>query len=94
MDYGSAADALIQHKILQDIYSRMSDDERRLFAQMSMGSRSDSEILSALRQQQAQLQDLRKHQQTFGEDFISNIAGNAAWEGAVWILSRLSRLVR
>lgn len=93
MDYAAAADALMRHKVLEDIYDRMTDEEKKIFAQMTLQQRSTDEIMTALQQQSAQLQDLRQHQQTFGEDFASNIAGNAAWDGAVWLLHRLARLI-
>ena len=81
----------MRRKILEDIYDRMSDDEKRLFIQMTMQNKSHSEIMAALQQQQTQLAKLQRTQQTFGEDFLSNIAGNAAWEGLVWIARRLFR---
>ena len=84
-------DGFLRRQLLESIYSKMSDDEKRLFIQMSMQNRSHQEIMAALQQQQAQLADIKKHQQTFGEDFASNIAGNAAWEVMVWIARRLFR---
>lgn len=89
MDYRLAAEALLRRKMLEDIYSRMSDEERRLYMQMSQHNRSQDEIKSALQQQQALLTELSKRQQTFGEDFASNILGNAAWDGTLWLVSRL-----
>lgn len=94
MDYAAAADALMRRKLLEEMYERMTEDEKKLFVQMTMQQRSTDEILAALQQQQAQLQDLRKHQQTFGEDFLSNILGNATWDGAAWLIGRLARLIR
>ena len=89
MDYAAAADALMRRKLLEDLYERMTDDEKKLFVQMTMQQRSADEILAALQQQSAQLQDLRSRQQTFGQDFLSNILGNATWDGAVWLLGKL-----
>lgn len=93
MDYAAAADALMRRRLLEEIYDRMTDEERKLFVQMAMQDRSSGEILQALQRQSAQLDDLRQRQQTFGEDFASNIAGNAAWDGAVWLIRRLARLI-
>jgi len=93
MDYAAAADALMRRRLLEEIYDRMTDEERKLFVQMAMQDRSNDEILQALQRQSAQLDDLRQRQQTFGEDFASNIAGNAAWDGAVWLIRRLARLI-
>ena len=84
-------EALARRQLLESIYAKMSDDEKRLFVQLSMQNRSHQEIMAALQQQKAQLTDLRKRQQTFGEDFASNIAGNAAWEALVFLAKRLFR---
>ena len=91
MDYAAAADALMRRKILEDIYDRMTDDEKKLFVQMTMQQKSTDDILRALRQQSIQLQDLQRRQQTFGQDFLSNILGNATFDGAVWLLGKLFR---
>ena len=91
MDYADAAEALMRRKLLESIYDRMTDDEKRLFIQMTMENRSHTEIMQALQPQSAQIQDLRKHQQTFAEDFASNIAGNAAWDGLLWLTRKLFR---
>ena len=91
MDYAAAAEALMRKKLLEDMYDRMTDDEKRLFVQMTMQQRSTDDILRALQQQSLQIQDLRRRQQTFGQDFLSNILGNATFDGAVWLLSRLFR---
>ena len=89
MDYAAAADALMRRKLLEDIYDRMTDDEKKLFVQMTMQQKSNEDILKALQQQSLQLQDLRQRQQTFGQDFASNILGNATWDGALWLLGKL-----
>ena len=94
MDYAAAAEALMRRRLLENIYDRMTDDEKKLFVQMTLQQRSADDILKALQQQSAQLQDLRQRQQTFGQDFASNILGNAAWDGTLWLISRLARLVK
>lgn len=94
MDYSAAADALMRKKLLEDIYERMTDDEKKLFVQMAMQQKSSGEILKAIEQQSVQIQDLRRRQQTFGQDFLSNIVGNATWDGALWLVSKLASLVR
>ena len=93
MGYAAAADALMRRKLLEDIYGRMTDDEKKLFVQMTLQQSSAEDILKALQQQSVQLQDVRQRQQTFGEDFLSNILGNATWDGAVWLFSRLARMI-
>ena len=84
-------DGFLRRQLLERIYNKMSDDEKRLFVQMTMQNKSHSEIMAALQQQQAQLADIKKHQQTFAADFASNIAGNAAYDAALWLVKRLFR---
>lgn len=91
MGYAAAADALMRRKLLEEMYDRMTDDEKRLFVQMAMQQRSTDDILRALKQQSLQIQDLRQRQQTFVQDFASNILGNATWDGALWLLGKIFR---
>lgn len=93
MDYAAAAEALMRRRLLEDIYDRMTDEEKRLFVQLTLQQRSTEEIKKILGQQSLQLEDIRRHQQTFSQDFLSNILGNATWDGALWLLGRLSRLL-
>ena len=94
MDLGSTADALMRRKLLEDIYDRMTDEEKKLFVQMTMQQRSTDDIMQTLQQQSQQLDRLQQSQQTFAQDFLSNVAGNAAYDGALWVLRRLSRMLR
>lgn len=89
MDYAAAADALMRRRLLEDIYDRMTDDEKKLFVQMTMQQRSTDDILRTLQQQSAQLSQLQRNQQTFAQDFASNILGNATWDGALWLMGKL-----
>ena len=84
-------DGFLRRKLLERIYNKMSDDDKRLFIQMTMQNKSHSEIMAALQQQQAQLADIKKHQQTFAADFASNVAGNAAYDAALWLAKKLFR---
>ena len=80
----------MRRKLLEDIYDRMSDEEKRTFVQMTIQDRSHTEIMEALRNQQTQLSGIRKGQ-SFVNDFGANIAGNAVWDGLLWLGSKLMR---
>lgn len=82
-------DGYLRRQLLERIYDKMSDDEKRLFVQLTMQNKSHTEIMQALQQQSAQIQDLRKHQQTITEDFMSNVAGNFFYGGIVYLARRL-----
>lgn len=94
MNIPAAAEALMRQKLLEEMYDRMTDDEKRLFIQLTLQQRSADEIKKVLQEQSAQLQDLRRRQQSFSQDFLSNILGNATWDGALWVINRLARLVK
>ena len=94
MNIPAAAEALMRQKLLEEMYDRMTDDEKRLFIQLTLQQRSTDEIKKVLQEQSAQLQDLRRRQQSFSQDFLSNILGNATWDGALWVINRLARLVK
>lgn len=91
MGYAAAADALMRLKLIESISDRMTPDERRLLAQLTMQDKSNTEIMQALQQQTAKIDKLQETQQTFAEDFLSNIAGNAAFDGLVWLARRIFR---
>ena len=94
MDYAAAADALMRRRLLEDIYDRMSDEEKKIFIQMTMEQKSAGDIMQALQQQSQKIDRLQQTQQTFAQDFASNILGNAAYDGALWVLRRLAALAR
>ena len=89
MGYAAAAEALMRRRMLEDIYDRMTDEEKKIFVQMTMQDRSHTEIMRALQQQSEQLTKLQRTQQTFGEDFLSNVAGNAAYDTILWVARKL-----
>lgn len=82
-------DGYLRRQLLERIYNKMSDDEKRLFVQLTMQNKSHTEIMQALQQQSAHIQDLRKHQQTITEDFLSNVAGNFFYGGIIYLARRL-----
>ena len=93
MDYAAAAETLMRRRLLEDIYDRMTDEEKRLFVQLTLQQRSAEEIKKIIGQQSLQLEDIRRRQQTFSQDFLSNILGNATWDGALWLMGRLGKLL-
>ena len=99
----SAADALMRRKLLEEMYDRMTDEERRLFVMMTMRERSAGEILEALaeRRHLEQMQALREQRdqmermerrlerQNWYTDFGSDVAVNLLTDGLVWLAHRL-----
>ena len=80
----------MRRKLLEQIYDKMSDEEKRLFVYMSMEGRNHDEIMQALQNQQQQLTDIRKGQNWI-VDFGSDVAANLFTDGLIWLGAKLFR---
>lgn len=89
----SSCRELIRRKILEDLYDGMSDEEKKHFVRLMIDNRSNQDILEILHKQSKDIEDIGQavSQRTWLTDFTSNIAGNAVWDGLLWIGSRLLR---
>ena len=76
---------MMRKQLLEKIYSRMSDEETRTFVQLTLQDKDHREIMSALNELR-QKADNNHH--SWISDFGANIAGNAVFDGAVWLLSK------
>ena len=90
MSYSSAAEALLRRRYLEDIYERMTDDEKKLFIQLTMQDKSWSEIAQALQEQKTQLDRIEKNQ-NWAVDFGSDVAANLFTDGLIWLGSKFFR---
>lgn len=81
---------LMRRQLLERIYDKMSDEEKRFFVQLTMQNKSHTEIMEALSQQQKQLNDIQK-KQNWLTDFGSDIAANFLTDGLIWLGSKLFR---
>lgn len=84
MDY----QGLMRRKLLEDIYDKMSDEEKRTFIQMTMQNKSRDEILSALQKQSEDLQAIRRNQNWL-VDFGSDVTANLFTDSLIWLGSKL-----
>ena len=82
----------MRRKVLSDIVSKMSDEDKRAYMLMC-NTDSHQEVMQALQSQQEQLKHIA-NQGNFWRDFASNVAGNAAFDGAVYLASKLIRLIK
>ena len=91
MSYAAAADALMRRKMLEEMYGRMTDEEKRLFAMMTMQNKSNDEILRAIQQNQQHLQRLVEHtdRDQWYKAFGSDVAANVLTTSAFWLLGKL-----
>ena len=82
---------LMRRKLLEQIYDKMSDEEKRLFVQLALQNRDHREIMEALQRQQVQIsrvaEKVEKH--SFALDFGSDILANFTTDGLIWLASKL-----
>ena len=81
--------AIMRRKLLEQMYDRMTDDEKRLYIQMTMQDRDHREIMQALNELSRKAD---KNHHSFALDLGANIAGNAAWDSLIWLGSKLLKL--
>ena len=79
---------LMRRQLLERIYDKMSDEEKRTFVQLTMQNKSHTEIMEALSHQKAQLDKIEK-KQNWLTDFGSDIAANFLTDGLIWLGSKL-----
>ena len=84
---------LMRHKLLEEIYDGLSPEDRRAFIRLTMEDKDWSEISQTLHKQGREIDEIhaKVSRQTWLSDFSSNLAGNAVWDGLVWLGSRLLR---
>ena len=71
--------------MLKRLSENLTDEEKRILVGQDRESQH-KEVMSEL----AKI----KKQGSFGIDFVSNIAGNATYEAAIWLARKLLKLVR
>ena len=81
----------MRRKVLSDIVSKMSDEDKKAYMLMC-NIDGYQEVMQALQSQQEQLKHIAK-QGNFWRDFASNVAGTAAFDGCVWLASRLLKKI-
>lgn len=84
---------LMRRKLLEQIYDKMSDEEKRLFVQLTMQDKDHREIMDALQRQQIQIGRVadKVEKQSFALDFGSDILANFTTAGLIWLASKLFR---
>lgn len=86
MDYS----AFVRKKLFEEAYNALSEEDKRLYALLSAQEKGNGDVMQALDGQREQLSDILQ-KQSWWRDLSSNVAGNAIWDGSVWLLSRLVR---
>lgn len=88
MDYRG----LMRKKLLEQMYDRMTDEEKRLFIQMSIQDRDHRAIMQALSEQKSQLDDVRREQRNWAKAYGSDLLANFTSAGILFLGSKLFNL--
>lgn len=91
MSYAAAVDALMRRRLLEDIYDRMTDEEKRLFVQMTMQNKTASDIMRELKLNQQKLEHIVKHidKGRWYVSFSSDVAANILTTATSWLVGKL-----
>lgn len=91
MGYAAAVDALMRRRLLEDIYDRMTDEEKRLFVQMTMQNKTASDIMRELKLNQQKLEHIVKHidKDRWYVSFSSDVAANILTTATSWLVGKL-----
>ena len=83
--------AIARRMLLERIYDKMTDEEKRLFVLMTMQNKSNDEILQAIQQNQQHLEHLvdKADRDKWYVAFGSDVAANVLTTSAFWLLGKL-----
>lgn len=89
-------DDLSRVELLRRIYDKMSDEEKRTFIMTHLNGRSNNEIMQALTHQSNELAEIHQkvNQNDWKSNFAANLAGNAIYGAATWLLGRLIGVIK
>ena len=87
MGYAAAVDALMRRRLLEDIYDRMTDEEKRLFVQMTMQNKTASDIMRELKLNQQKVKHIDKDR--WYVSFSSDVAANILTTATSWLVGKL-----
>lgn len=91
MALNSAYKALARKELLERIYDKMSDEDKRVFIQMTIQDKNADEIKAKLDNLDNKVE---KYKHTFMQDLLANISGNAIFDLSAFLFSKLMKNVR
>ena len=83
----------MRRRLLEQMYDKMSDEEKRTFVKLTMQDKDHREIMDALQKQNEQIRKVAEkvEKQSFATDFGSDILANFTTDGLIWLASKLFR---
>ena len=84
---------LMRRRLLEEMYDKMSDEDKRTFVQLTMQNRDHDEIMNALEKQQVQISRVveKVEKQSWFNSFGSDVAANFTSAGLIWLGAKLFR---
>lgn len=86
MNGNGGYNALVRQKLMESIWNKMDDTERMVFTIASLQSNNHNETMQAINSLSRKIDD---NHHSWLSDFGANIAGNAAFGGSLWLLSKV-----
>ena len=78
----------MRRKLLEEMYDSLSDEDKRTFVLLTMQDKGYKDIMQAIQSQEKKLDEIGR-KQSWWLDLTSNLAGNALFDGAIWLGSKL-----
>ena len=78
---------LMRRKLLEEVYDRLSEEDKKTFVQTTIQEKSMEEIAQALQRQEAKIDDVSRRvgRYPFASDLLANVGGNFITDGLVWL---------
>lgn len=82
---------LMRRQLLEQIYDKMSDEEKRTFVQLTMLNKDHNEIMDALKAQREQVEHIAQkvEKQSWMTDFGSDLLANFTTDGLIYLGRKL-----
>ena len=82
---------LMRRQLLEQIYDKMSEDEKRTFIQLTMQNKDHNEIMDALKAQREQVEQIAQkvEKQSWLTDFGSDLLANFTTDGLIYLGRKL-----
>ena len=87
----SSTNAIARRMLLERIYDKMTDEDKRTFVLMTMQDKSANDIMQAIQQNQQHLQRIVQHidRDKWYVAFGSDVAANVLTTAGFWLLQKL-----
>lgn len=82
---------LMRRKVLEELYDKMTPEDKRLFVQLTIQDKNHKEIIDALNTQNTKISKVsdKLERQSWITDFGSDVAANFFTDGLIWLLRKV-----